>query len=96
MLFPAIIRIGIDPVLVRLGPIAVHWYGVMYVVGICAGLYVALPYAEQLRMWAKVNWLSNEGVRINSIIADAGSRLGDDTARHALFNDALGGCDEKK
>lgn len=47
MLLPAIIRIGIDPVLVRLGPISVHWYGVMYVVGICAGLYVALPYAEQ-------------------------------------------------
>lgn len=44
----AIIRIGIDPVLVHLGPIAVHWYGLMYVVGILVGLWVALPYAEQL------------------------------------------------
>jgi len=50
---------------------------------------VPLPYEEQLRMWAKVNWISNEGVRINSIIADAESRLGEDTARRALFNEAL-------
>ncbi len=45
--FVAIIKIGIDPVLVHIGPIAVHWYGVMYVVGIAAGLWVALPYAER-------------------------------------------------
>ena len=50
---------------------------------------VPLPYAEQLQMWAKVNWLSNEGVRINSIISDARSRLGDDPAHHALFNEAV-------
>ncbi len=43
-----VIDIGIDPVLVRLGPLSVHWYGLMYVVGISAGLYVALPYAERL------------------------------------------------
>jgi serine/threonine protein kinase/V8-like Glu-specific endopeptidase len=48
-----------------------------------------LPYEDQLRMWAKVNWLSNEGVRISSIIADARSRLGDDAAPHALFNEAV-------
>lgn len=41
----AIIKIGIDPVLVQLGPIAVHWYGIMYVIGIAAGVRVALPYA---------------------------------------------------
>lgn len=44
----SIIKIGLDPVLVRLGPLAIHWYGVMYVVGIAAGLAVALPYAERL------------------------------------------------
>jgi len=44
----SIIKIGLDPVLLRLGPIAVHWYGLMYVVGISAGLLVALPYAERL------------------------------------------------
>jgi len=55
-----------------------------------------LPYAEQLRMSARINWLSNEGVRINSIIADAQLRLADDTARYALFNEALGRRNEKK
>jgi serine/threonine protein kinase/V8-like Glu-specific endopeptidase len=48
-----------------------------------------LPYTKQLRMEAKVNWLSNEGVRIDSIVADARSRLGGDQARHALFNEAI-------
>ena len=48
-----------------------------------------LPYEEQLRMWAKVKWISNEGVRINSIIADAQSQLGGDAARQALFNEAV-------
>jgi phosphatidylglycerol:prolipoprotein diacylglycerol transferase len=42
-----IIKIGLGPVLVHLGPVSVHWYGLMYVVGIAAGLYVALPYAER-------------------------------------------------
>lgn len=44
----AIIQIGVDPVLLRLGPLSIHWYGLMYVVGIVAGLYFALPYAERL------------------------------------------------
>lgn len=43
----AIINIGIDPILIRLGPIAVHWYGVMYVVGISAGLSAGLRYAAR-------------------------------------------------
>jgi phosphatidylglycerol---prolipoprotein diacylglyceryl transferase len=43
-----VIKIGLDPVLVRLGPVSVHWYGLMYVIGIVAGLYVGLPYAERL------------------------------------------------
>ncbi|MBC8028510.1 MAG: protein kinase [Pyrinomonadaceae bacterium] len=50
-----------------------------------------LPYEEQLRMWARVNWLSNEGVRLNSIIADARSRLDGDAVRQALFNEAVQG-----
>jgi serine/threonine protein kinase len=51
---------------------------------------VPLPYVEQLQMWAKVNWLSNEGVRINSIITDARSRLKDNPVHLALFNEAVG------
>jgi phosphatidylglycerol---prolipoprotein diacylglyceryl transferase len=46
--FTGIIRIGLDPVLVHLGPLSIHWYGLMYVVGIVAGLGVTLPYAEKL------------------------------------------------
>jgi phosphatidylglycerol:prolipoprotein diacylglycerol transferase len=40
-----IVEIGLDPVLVHLGPIALHWYGVMYVVGILVGTWVATPVA---------------------------------------------------
>src|SRR5207302_865215 len=36
------------PVLFRIGPVSVHWYGLMYVVGIVVGLWVALPYAARL------------------------------------------------
>ncbi len=43
----SVINIGIDPVLVHLGPISVHWYGVMYVLGIAAALYFILPYAAR-------------------------------------------------
>lgn len=41
------IIINIDPILVQLGPLAVRWYGLMYIVGIAAGMYVAIPYARQ-------------------------------------------------
>lgn len=43
----AIIDIGLNPILVRIGPLSVHWYGLMYVVGIIAGMQVALPYARR-------------------------------------------------
>lgn len=33
--------IGIDPVALQLGPIAIHWYGISYVVGIILGYYYA-------------------------------------------------------
>ena len=46
-LLPLSITINIDPILVQLGPLAVRWYGLMYVVGIAVGMYVALPYARQ-------------------------------------------------
>src|SRR5258708_10619839 len=34
---PPYIYINIDPVLVHLGPLAVRWYGLMYVIGILIG-----------------------------------------------------------
>lgn len=39
-----VIDIDINPVLVHVGPIAIHWYGLMYVVGIMVGLRLAFPY----------------------------------------------------
>jgi phosphatidylglycerol:prolipoprotein diacylglycerol transferase len=35
------ITINVDPVAFRIGPLAVRWYGLMYVVGIAVGLLVA-------------------------------------------------------
>ena len=56
------IVINIDPVAFSLGPLSVHWYGLMYVVGIVVGLLVAWPYArskgitsdqlEMIALWA--------------------------------------------
>jgi phosphatidylglycerol---prolipoprotein diacylglyceryl transferase len=40
------ITINIDPVAFSIGPFSVHWYGLMYVVGIAVGLLVASIYAR--------------------------------------------------
>ena len=42
---PPYIYININPVIVHLGPFALHWYGLMYVVAILMGLFVAQRYA---------------------------------------------------
>jgi phosphatidylglycerol:prolipoprotein diacylglycerol transferase len=42
----AVIKIGIDPVIVRLGGLSIHWYGVMYVLGLALGLRLILIYGE--------------------------------------------------
>ncbi|HEX2922852.1 MAG TPA: prolipoprotein diacylglyceryl transferase [Chloroflexota bacterium] len=44
---PGFIVIDINPILAQLGPIAVRWYGLMYDVGVVAGLLVAYPFARQ-------------------------------------------------
>jgi phosphatidylglycerol:prolipoprotein diacylglycerol transferase len=44
---PPNIYINIDPVIVHLGPFALHWYGLMYVVAILIGLYIAQRYATR-------------------------------------------------
>jgi phosphatidylglycerol---prolipoprotein diacylglyceryl transferase len=36
-----VITIDIDPIIFQIGPVAVRWYGLMYVVGIMAGMWVA-------------------------------------------------------
>ncbi len=44
---PPYMYINIDPVMVHLGPFALHWYGLMYVVAILMGLLVAQWYAAR-------------------------------------------------
>jgi phosphatidylglycerol:prolipoprotein diacylglycerol transferase len=40
------ITIGIDPVLVRLGPLAIHWYALGWIAGIALAAAVVWPYAR--------------------------------------------------
>lgn len=42
---PPYIYINIDPVIVHLGPLALRWYGLMYVVAILIGFFIARRYA---------------------------------------------------
>ncbi len=44
---PPYIYININPVIFQMGPLAVRWYGLMYVVGILAGLQVAARYTAR-------------------------------------------------
>jgi phosphatidylglycerol---prolipoprotein diacylglyceryl transferase len=42
---------NIDPVIVRLGPLAIHWYGLAYVVGILTGWWYAKRLVANLALW---------------------------------------------
>jgi V8-like Glu-specific endopeptidase len=48
-----------------------------------------LSHAKQLQLTARINWISNEGVRISSIVADAHARLRGDVAHLAFFEEAV-------
>ncbi len=57
------ITIDIDPIIVSLGPIALRWYGLMYVLGTVAGMWVALPDAERRgisreKVWDMFPWIA--------------------------------------
>jgi phosphatidylglycerol:prolipoprotein diacylglycerol transferase len=59
--------INIDPILLRLGSIAVHWYGLMYVVGISMGLWAIRRYTHRLgihedQMWGLFIWTAIAGL----------------------------------
>lgn len=41
----------IDPILIRIGPLAVHWYGVGYIVGILFGWWYAKRLVANPRLW---------------------------------------------
>ena len=42
---------SIDPVALSIGPVAIHWYGIAYVVGIMLGWYVARQLASRPALW---------------------------------------------
>ena len=42
-----------DPVAIHLGPIKVHWYGLMYLFGIFSG-WLLLHYRAKVKPWAPV------------------------------------------
>jgi V8-like Glu-specific endopeptidase len=48
-----------------------------------------IPHAKQLQLTAHINWISNEGVRISSIVADMQAQLKGDAARLALFEESV-------
>jgi V8-like Glu-specific endopeptidase len=49
-----------------------------------------LSHSKQLQLSARINWVSNEGVRISSIAADVRARLRGDASRLAFFEEAVG------
>jgi phosphatidylglycerol:prolipoprotein diacylglycerol transferase len=51
-----VIVIDVDPVIFQGGPLALRWYGVMYVVGILVGLRVAMPYARSIGLDEDTAW----------------------------------------
>ena len=50
--FAALAFPDIDPVIVRIGPLAVHWYGVGYIVGILFAWWYARKLVATDRLWA--------------------------------------------
>ncbi|MEL6948075.1 MAG: prolipoprotein diacylglyceryl transferase [Pseudomonadota bacterium] len=56
--FPAI-----DPVIIQIGPLAVHWYGLSYVVGILIGWWFARHLVSTPRYWSKTEPETETGPR---------------------------------
>jgi phosphatidylglycerol:prolipoprotein diacylglycerol transferase len=50
----AYIPITIDPVIVTIGPVALRWYGLMYVVGIVMGLWAIRGYTRRKGISANI------------------------------------------
>lgn len=76
----------IDPVMVQLGPLAIHWYGLAYVVGISFGWWYARRLVSNERLWGGTSPISVRDIddflmwAVIGIIA--GGRLG-----YVLFYD---------
>lgn len=75
MVFP-----DIDPVIFSIGPFAVRWYALAYVVGIVGGIYYAAALAKRVELWGAITPPAEQHIHdfmIWAIIAIiAGGRLG--------------------
>ena len=56
--------LNIDPVLVKIGPFSLRWYGLMYVLGIIVGMLIVLPYARKRGVTSEQVWNIFWGVAI--------------------------------
>ncbi len=64
----------IDPVALQLGPLKIHWYGLMYVVGFIAGWWLARRRAAASSTWKAVD--VDDLIFFAAIGVIAGGRLG--------------------
>jgi phosphatidylglycerol:prolipoprotein diacylglycerol transferase len=67
-----LIKIGIDPVLVTIGSLKIHWYGIMIAIGLYAGIQVALR--DSPRRGISQDQLMNVAL-LAAILGIAGGRL---------------------
>ena len=84
----AYIVINLDPVLLRLGPLQIHWYGLAYVLAITVGLNACLRYADGLGVPRALLWQVFIGTAIAGLV---GGRLyfviqQPDLVQHYLLN----------
>jgi phosphatidylglycerol:prolipoprotein diacylglycerol transferase len=59
--------LNLDPILVRFGPFAVHWYGIAYVVAIAVALFVVMRWAKREgihedQLWGLFIWAAIGGL----------------------------------
>src|SRR5260370_8161384 len=67
-----LIKIGIDPVLVTIGGLKIHWYGIMIAIGLYVGIQVALR--DATRRGLNRDQLMNVAL-LAAVLGIAGGRL---------------------
>ena len=67
-----LIKIGIDPVLVTIGGLKIHWYGIMIAIGLYVGIQVGLREAE--RRGIKTDQIMNVAL-LAAVLGIIGGRL---------------------
>jgi phosphatidylglycerol:prolipoprotein diacylglycerol transferase len=69
---------GIDPVALQLGPLAIHWYGLMYIAGFCITWYLVRQQLQLAGLWqTSVSPEAYEGLFTSLILGViVGGRIG--------------------